>query len=746
MLWVLAISGALFAADICDLTFSGCPETFNGQTIVVPDNVVKLSSLVHACKASTTLKIPGSGGPASILFIIDNTGSMKGSGGNDPTGARFKVTKDLLDTILKDAPDAEVGLIVFREHLFFDTSTSQFYYTKYFKALTPVLDGEPYQAYLPFMKLGQTYETGKRGIDIMKDILTTDNTGGDLVYQPNYRNLRPLPTTGGGGETNINGAFIGAKQAFSAAINPKDQQYIIFLGDGEPAGSTQAGLDPNYFTTPTGVANVPTTFTVFFNAKGITPPTLATMTDNIKVNGYSASNPKSNLWTIAASYNSLMTVLMQNVISTILLSGNPTKMILNGKTSTIYIDSSFFFTDSFPLTNALTSISMGITYRYVNPLTNILSDTIVQISFNIQKSAGATLPPGVSENCTSGPLGSVPVTATLLDTSHDGHLDRIDITWTDTSAISQVMPTVAQFIQTLVITTLDGKKDTLHAVTLQPDLANKTIHIILQENTGPTLETGWQNATVLLTQIKMTVSGEPFVVTNIVDGAAPVIKSVCFIPKGGADSLRVVFSEPVLNLTPQPNPETIFVLHARNGIFTFTGSNYTVTKYNDTYVYAFTDPNFNLSNMDTVVARNRPDFFLTLCGGVSIVQSSIVIGNPFIPGKTLVPGSVGGPNDLHIGTRIEVTLEPAIIANLASGKVKGSVAIFDAVGNMVKDSVLVPDLKNNKVKLYWIWDGKTKKGSMAAPGTYLARIVIEDLEHGKKQNIHMNIGIRSAPK
>jgi hypothetical protein len=48
--------------------------------------------------------------------------------------------------------------------------------------------------------------------------------------------------------------------------------------------------------------------------------------------------------------------------------------------------------------------------------------------------------------------------------------------------------------------------------------------------------------------------------------------------------------------------------------------------------------------------------------------------------------------------------------------------------------------------LYWIWDGKTKKGSMAAPGTYLARIVIEDLEHGKKQNIHMNIGIRSAPK
>jgi hypothetical protein len=155
MLWALAMSGALFAADICELTFSGCPENFNGQTITVPDNVVKISSLVHACKASQTLHIPGTGGTSSILFVIDNTGSMRGNNGNDPTGARFTVVRDLLDTIMAKQPDAEVGLIVFREHLFFDTTTTQ-YYTQYFKAFHPVMDSEPDQAYLPF-KIGRAH-------------------------------------------------------------------------------------------------------------------------------------------------------------------------------------------------------------------------------------------------------------------------------------------------------------------------------------------------------------------------------------------------------------------------------------------------------------------------------------------------------------------------------------------------------------------------------------------------------------
>lgn len=744
MFWIMLMSGVLFAVDRCDLTFTGCPETFNGDTIVVPDNVVKISSLVHACKASQTIHTGGTGGAASILFVIDNSGSMKGNGASDPAGSRWTVTKDLLDTILKDQPLSEVGLIVFREHLFFDTSTSQFYYTKYFKPLTPVLDNEPYQAYLPFMKLDSTYD-GKQGINIMKDILTQDTTGQDLVYQPLYRNLRPNT---GGGETNINGAFIGAQAAFANAKNPKDQQYIIFLSDGAPAGTTQAGHPNDYFSTPAGVANVPTTFTVFFTTNNQAPPVLTTMTDNIKISGYSASNPKSALWNLQTSYSALMSLLMQNVISTILLSGNPTKMTLNNKTSTIYIDSSFFFTDSFPLVNEVSTFSMGITYRYAKPPTNVLTDTIVPVTFYIKKSSQATgLPPGVSENCTQGIPGSVPVVATLLDTNHDGYLDRIDLTWTDTSAINSTMPTVTQFIQTLVITTLDGKKDTLHAVRLEPDLANKTIHVILQENTGPTLETGWQNATVVLTQIHMTVAGGPFIVVRVDDGAAPVIKSICFAPTSAGDELHVVFSEPINSLNPPPD----FTLTTGNGLFTFTSGNPvpsgnpTVIKNSDNFVYIFHAG--TLTGLESLVEGSRPAFPLSLCGSASIVKDSRVIGNPFTPGKTLVPAN--GTNLIQ-ATRIEVSLMPAIIAHLSSGKVKGTISIFDAVGNTVvggrsKDT-LAWDGDHSNPKLVYLWDGKTNKESMAAPGTYAARLVIEDRELGKKQSIRMTIGIKAVSK
>jgi hypothetical protein len=692
---MLMAFGALFAVDRCDLTFTGCPENFNGDTIVVPDNVVKMYSQVHACNAAQAIHTGGAGLPASILFVIDNTGSMKGVNGNDPTGARFNVVKDLLDTIVKSQPDAEVGLLVFREHLFFDTSTSPFYYTKYFKALSPELDGEPYQAYLPFMKLGQTYD-GKQGINIMKDILTTDVTGGDLVYQPLYRNLRPLPT-GGGGETNINGAFIGAKQAFLSTANPQDRQYIIFLGDGEPAGTTQAGLPSDYFTTPTGVANVPTTFTVYFSRQGITPPTLVTMTNNILVNGYSASNPKSNLWTIAASYTTLMNALMQNVISTILVSGNPTKMTLNNKTSTIYIDSSFFFIDSFPLTNDLTSFNTSITYHYVNPQTNISSDTIVQISFNVQKSSQvATLPPGVSEICNPGAPGSVFVTAILADTNHEGHLDRIDITWTDTSAINPTMPTVAQFINTLDITTLDSKKVTLTGVRIEPDLAHKTIHFILQENTGPTLETGWQNANVVLTALPMTVSGAPFIVVRIIDGAAPVIKSACFVPTSVADSLRVVFSEPVAGVSPPLDPSTVFTLYTKTGIFTFTSLNSIVIKNNDNFIYVFNSN--TLSSLDSLIEGNRPAFHLALCGNAPIIHGCVPALIPYGPKITLSDR----------GCLISLSGYNREDLSVALFSVKGqSVAELKAVG-FGRDAIL--------------WNYRDKSGKTVSNGLYVLEI------------------------
>jgi flagellar hook assembly protein FlgD len=151
-------------------------------------------------------------------------------------------------------------------------------------------------------------------------------------------------------------------------------------------------------------------------------------------------------------------------------------------------------------------------------------------------------------------------------------------------------------------------------------------------------------------------------------------------------------------------------------------------------------PPGTLSGLDSVVESGRPTFYLSLCGDVSIVVDSRTIGNPFTPGQTLVPAS---GTSLVPGTRVEVSLLPAIRAKLASKQIRGTVTIYDAVGNLVVEkSDLTADVTNANAKLYFIWDGKTKKSSMASAGSYLARIVIEDLENGRKQSIRQNIGLK----
>lgn len=250
----------------------------------------------------------------SIIFLIDNSGSMRNT--NDPTGTRFTVTRALLDSIYENQPQAEVGLVVFREHLFFDTTTTE-YYTQYFRAFDTVIDGEPDQAYLPLMTLNQTYG-GKLGISIIKDILQTDSTGKDLAYQPLYRYARP---NNGGGETNINGAFLAIQQAFLSAKNPPAQQFVIFFSDGEPAGTSQAGLAADWFSSG---ENMPTTFTVYFTSSGIAPQSLQIMTQNIRANGYSTTNAQSGLWALQTNFVALMNLLMENIMPAILDPGSGT--------------------------------------------------------------------------------------------------------------------------------------------------------------------------------------------------------------------------------------------------------------------------------------------------------------------------------------------------------------------------------------------------------------------------------------
>jgi fibro-slime domain-containing protein len=354
----------------------------------------------------------------------------------------------------------------------------------------------------------------------------------------------------------------------------------------------------------------------------------------------------------------------------------------------------------------------------------------------------ATVPglvPGTAPINAVGPNDAIPVTAVMLDKNGNGHLDRIDLVYPSGTILLSTLPSARAWITDAGIISYDGNK----AVNLVIDSLRRgngdTIHVYLTENTEPTLETGWLEAHVTLTSAPVTSEQRAFTVTKIVDGAAPVIKRLCFVPTPAADTLRVYFSEPV-NQTNKPGDENSYFAIILNG--TPTGDKaLSVINQNDRLLYVYKGNTLN--DMDSVKEGSRPLFPLGLCGDVSIVRSYHVASNPFIPRVTEIPISQRDPNNPAIskGTRIEVSLIPAIKQKLIDGQIRGTLSIFDAVGNTIIEnqpmSVNVP-----KAELFRLWNGLTRKGNYAGGGTYLARITIEDLSRNKIQVMRAAVGVK----
>lgn len=390
----------LFAADKhCVMKFTNCPQTFNNQTISVPYNVVGIAPNVLACKDTAVIESTGTN-TAAIFFVIDNSGSMSGRTGSDPTGQRFTVTKALLDTIYQKQPNAQVGLAIFQQNLVFDTSTSsRFWYSTYFKTMSQVYDTLPSQAYMPLLTLNQLYN-GVLGINILDSALATTGTGTSIAlrYTPNFS------MSTGGGATNINIGFLAAREAFQNTTANANNQYVVLLSDGAAnRGEHDPGLDSIFYFRDS-TRNVPTTFTVFFNSNGSTtvPAFLDSMTRNIQRNGYSTSNPFSADYAITVSNTALSNVLMTNVISRINVPAVPIQMVLNNVSSTTYSNGQFVYPDTIRLgATTVTQYTMQITYRYTNSSTGQTHDSTTTITFSVRKDSTAAIPPGIALACTT---------------------------------------------------------------------------------------------------------------------------------------------------------------------------------------------------------------------------------------------------------------------------------------------------------------------------------------------------------
>jgi hypothetical protein len=324
LFFISFIATSLQARQVGKFSYRGDIRTLDGDTTIqVSDTMVAMSEKVRAFQdvLSDTISTP-----PSIFFIIDNSTSMSGTNGNDPVGNRFTVTSALIDTVMAKFPQAEVGLAVFIGGLYYNPASKPGIFQTITSASRMGLDSTG--AFVPLLTLNQTYGT-QTGYQILKEVLAVNN--GALTYA-SIPNLQ----TG----TNINSGFDAAIQAYSATNFAKENQFIIFLSDGEanrPTSSSSA------FTAAT---NCPTTFTVYFTTGATVPTTIQTYTANCKINGYSTSNDSSNAWAYRnTTFDALMGFLMDHVLSIIIKDEiiNPSTLVINSLSSTSWTiaDSTF---------------------------------------------------------------------------------------------------------------------------------------------------------------------------------------------------------------------------------------------------------------------------------------------------------------------------------------------------------------------------------------------------------------------
>ena len=392
--------------EVCKFSYTGQPEELHETEITVNEKMVAMAEFIYVGTPTGAVTVPAT---PSVFFIIDHSSSMYTNQNKDMWGNRFRVTRDLIDSLRVRFPKTEIGISVFTEYLYFRPEASNDF------VQCPGIDSG---AYLPFYRMDSSYVNsgGKPGWQVLQGWMETDTTIGtnedpnlefvDLVYRQNP--MWPDWYAGQGSNTNINAGFEAAKHAFQSATYDKRSQFIIFLSDGARSPQT---LPDDYVD---GV-NTPTTFTIYFVAPGEQlPQEIVTMNTNIQNNGYSSSNPNSQLWGFENnSYDSLMTFLMENVINVIsnIQTSYPEQINVNGSITNPnpWDTSGFDFNKLFPLTGVTTPFEYDIDYKIwtLDPDSNpVWKDTSTHTEFDVVIETGAPdLPDTFEVNCWERELG-----------------------------------------------------------------------------------------------------------------------------------------------------------------------------------------------------------------------------------------------------------------------------------------------------------------------------------------------------
>ncbi len=243
--------------------------------------------------------------PGSIVFILDVSISNHQT---DNNGKRFEILKGIVDSLYRMDSEIMIGLVFFAGNLWFYPPDDSLFvdFPDHPGGFVPLLQtSDEYSGiYTLTDNLGniisQTPYT-KKGIDVLKMYLDTTRRSSTWGVEPKYR-----PSSSISAGSSITEAFDAAKYALLNSPHDKDRQFIVFITDG-------GGTTNNDYVLG---LNTPATFTVYYNPQS--PDDLADlqlMTTNISSNGFSASNPKSDLWDMSVGLAALMDQLLKLVFN-----------------------------------------------------------------------------------------------------------------------------------------------------------------------------------------------------------------------------------------------------------------------------------------------------------------------------------------------------------------------------------------------------------------------------------------------
>lgn len=775
MFSVLIVSTISMSEEICEMRITRCPETYNNSTVVVPKKVISLSGKYYVCKPDNII-IEEKADPPSIMFIIDHSTSMSGIGGSttatDATGSRFTVSKALIDTIYKKVPKAEIGLVVFRNTLFFDTKNEPNAVPLPNDYLYPY--GIPSQAYIPLLQLDSAYINGEKGADVLKRLLSTHDT---LVRGKDAADLNYKPTFATESGTNINTAFDAAKLAMLKARHPKKNQFIIFLSDGEANPNTidsmyHGGKAPDDFQKGTGV---PTTFTVYFvSARGTVPQSIITMTENIAANNYSESNKISKYWGLETSFDTLLSILnaqTNSILQTLVAS--PTKLIINNVTYNQYNNSdSSFPIDRIMLNQTTTPISLSLNFQIKNDATSQVVDSVQNISFTILRSDSLQMSSGVALACRDTIYYKVTVNAVKKDASeknleegifefkrdNSDHGDltvyfSIQGTATNGSDYKSIEDSVVfsgnqTSIQKRITPIADAIKEGPETVILKilPEKAHRIIEYTIG-NQGVdqiTIEDNYTEPQVSVVVIKQNALEKGLEESIVEFRRSP----------GNYGDLTIYFSvtgTAIMGLDYQSFVDSVV----------FTGDQISIQKriipLGDTVKEDLETVIFQIitdkENRNVRYVKGSPeraettieDFFPEIPDTISLT----IHPNPFISNsevsytqnvKTIYRNVFTSQNQR--GALIAIKSVRGLLPTGANPGAYGHIVIYDAVGNIVKELDIVKANDADTTHFGSLWDGKNRINRNVGCGMYLADIQVESTT-GQKKRFTRKVGIKS---